>query len=112
MLFNIHFGQMRLRGGSMVFIDKSPMGKLVMQNFDKSLAGDKREYVADELGNIDVTDPRHIETMVGLGYPLYDGGNRKLCPVPLDDLLYPSINSKSEYWKRINQATNKTLKGG
>ena len=48
--------------------------------------------------------------MVGLGYPIYDG-DKKMYPVPLDDLLFPNIKPDSEYWKRINQATGEAMKG-
>ena len=109
MLFNIHRGQKRIRGGVMTYIPKSPRSKLIMQDWDGGLPRGKKEYIADKLGNIDVTGPRHIETMVGLGYPIYNGDG-KLCPVPLDDLLFPSINPKSEYWNKINQASGKAWK--
>lgn len=107
-VFNIHFGQMRLRGGQMVFIPKHPMSMLIMQNWDSGTKGDKIEYKADPMGNIEVAHPRHIETMVGLGYPIYNGDGRTY-PVPMDDLLYPSIHPDSEYWRLINQATGKVL---
>jgi len=106
-VFNIHFGQMRIRSGQPVFLPKSPRSKLIMQNYDSGIAGDKREYVANQLGNIEVADPRHIETMVGLGYPIYNGDGLSY-PVPPDDLLYPNVHPESEYWRRINQALNKT----
>lgn len=108
-VFNIHFGQMRLRGGNMVHLPKSPRSMLIMQDYDSGVKKAKSEFNADKLGNIEVSQPRQIETMVGLGYPIY-AGDGKMCPVPMDDLLYPSVHPGSEYWKRINQATGKNMK--
>lgn len=108
-VFNIHFGQKRLAGGTMVFRPKSPKSILVMQDYDSHVKKAKSEFRADKMGNIEVSQPKQIETMVGLGYPIYNGDG-KMCPVPMDDLLYPSIHLNSEYWKRINQATGKSMK--
>lgn len=109
MLFNIHFGQKRLQGGKMAFRPKSPKSMLIMQDWVKGIPKGKAEFRADKLGNIDIVNPKHIEVMVGLGYPLYDGDG-KTTPVPMDDLLYPTLQLDSEYWKRINQALGKKLK--
>ena len=48
-VFNIHFGQMRLQGNIMVFRPKPPMSKLIMQNYDSAVKGDKVKYNADKL---------------------------------------------------------------
>lgn len=98
MKFNIHFGQMREKDGQMYFVPKTPKGKLIMQGMKD---GTSDEYVADELGNIEVTTPKHINVMVGLGYPIYNGNGIK--PVPRDDLLFPNLHLDSEYWRQINK---------
>ena len=108
MLFNIHHGQKRLQGGKMVFRPKSPKSMLIMQDWDAKGPAGKIEYRADALGNIDVLHPKHVETMVGLGYPIYNGDG-KIAPVPMDDLLYPTLQLDSEYWKRINRALKRRM---
>lgn len=103
MKFNIHFGQMRpdpYKSGQMRYLKKTPKGKLIMAGLKD---GSHKEYVADKLGNVEVVAKKHIEAMVGLGYPIYDGDGRQ-SPVPMDDLLFPNLNMNSEYWSRINQA--------
>lgn len=106
MLFNLHNGQVRFSsmqtGSKPIFRDKSPKSHISMMRLKGT---DDRGYAADELGNIDVKAPEHIDTMVGLGYPIYDGDG-KTKPVPKDDLLYPNLNLDSEYWRRINEAKN------
>jgi len=99
MKFNIQFGQMRDKDGQMYFNPKRPFGKLMMQGVK---TGTTNEYVADEYGNIEVVIPKHIEVMVGLGYPIYDGNGSK--PVTRDDLLYPNLHMDSQYWRKINEA--------
>lgn len=116
MLFNIHHGQMRVgaipgKGRAMVFRPKNPQKLLQMQDWDAKGPKARVEYRADALGNIDVLHPKHIETMVGLGYPLYDGDG-KLAPVPMDDLLYPTLELNSEYWKQINRALKRKMTNG
>lgn len=104
MLFNIHHGQMRFRGGKMVYLPKSPKSALIMQDYEKGVpVKRKAQYRADKLGNIDIINPKHVEVMVGLGYPIYNGDGR-IYPVPLDDLLFPNLNMDSEYYRRIQQA--------
>ena len=60
-------------------------------------------YRANKLGNINVKASEHIDTMIGLGYPIYDGDG-KLNPVPKDDLIYPNSNMDSTYWRKVNEA--------
>ena len=106
MLFNIHNGQMRFSsvqtGSKPIFRNKSPKGILMMARIDGTENG---VYRADKLGNIDVKASGHIDTMVGLGYPIYDGDG-KMSPVPKDDLVYPNLNMDSSYWRKINEAKN------
>jgi hypothetical protein len=106
MLFNLHNGQVRFgpldQGGKPIFRPKSPKSLLMMSRIDGT---EKGVYRADKLGNIDVKAPEHIDNMVGLGYPIYDGDG-KTYPVPKDDLIYPNLNLDSTYWRRINEAKN------
>ena len=103
MLFNLHNGQVRFSsiptGSKPIFRNKSPKKMLMMAH----LRGGQGIYRADERGNIDVVAPVHIDVMVGLGYPIYDGDG-KMNPVPKDDLIYPNLNMDSPYWRRINEA--------
>lgn len=88
----------------MVYRAKSPKSSLIMQDYRKGVpVKEKAQYRADGLGNIDIKNPKHIEVMVGLGYPIYNGDG-KMYPVPLDDLLFPNLNMDSEYYRRIQQA--------
>lgn len=104
MIFNLHNGQVRFssiqQGSKPIFRPKPPMGRLMMC---KLRDGSKIDYRADALGNIDVVAPLHIDTMIGLGYPIYNGDG-KMKPVPLDDLVYPNNDPASGYWRMINQA--------
>ncbi len=106
MLFNLHNGQMRFSsiqtGSKPIFRDKSPKGLLMMRGIDGSHQG---TYRADKLGNIDVVASKHIDVMLGLGYPIYNG-NGKMVPVLKDDLIYPNLNMDSQYWRKINEAKN------
>ena len=107
MLFNIQNGQVRfssIQTGSVpIFRDKTPKKLIMMQG----VKGDGKGglFRADKLGNIDVKAPEQIDTMIGLGYPIYDGDG-KMNPVPKDDLIYPNLNMDSEYWRLINKAKN------
>jgi len=104
MLFNIHNGQMRFSsidtGSKPIFRNKSPKGMLLMSRIDGTENG---IYRANKMGNIDVIAPEHIDVMVGLGYPIYDGDGIRF-PAPKDDLLYPNMNLDSAYWRKINEA--------
>lgn len=106
MLFNLHNGQVRFSsvqtGSKPIFRNKSPKKMLMMAHIKD---GNQGIYRADELGNIDVLAPVHIDVMVGLGYPIY-AGDGKMKPVPKDDLIYPNLNMDSEYWRKINEAKN------
>lgn len=111
MLFNLHNGQVRFSsvqtGSKPIFRDKSPKKHISMIRImsPKGTIDHRGGYETDKLGNIDVTIPAHIDTMVGLGYPIY-GGDGKMKPVPKDDLIYPNNNLDSEYWRKINEAKN------
>jgi hypothetical protein len=101
MKFNLHRGQMRLDvAGKPYYRAKSPKGVLMIENLKD---GTKGLFYADSLGNIEVVAPKHIDTMVGLGYPIYDGDG-KTYPVPMDDLLWISSRPDSPYWQKINEA--------
>ena len=107
MLFNIHQGQMRFSsiptGSKPIFRNKSPKKILMMRNIHR---GDEAyTYRADKLGNVDVVIPKHIDVMVGLGYPIYNGDG-KTSPVPKDSLIYPNLNPDSTYWRRISEIKN------
>lgn len=65
--------------------------------------GESVTYLADKIGNIDVKAPLHIQTMMGLGYPVYDGDG-KAYPVPADDLTWPRLETDSAYMKRCLEA--------
>ena len=107
MLFNIHNGQVRFSsiqsGSKPIFRNKSPKSMLMVQHIRGLHQG---SYRADKLGNIDVEVPVHIDVMVGLGYPIYDGDGKQ-CPVPKDDLIYPNLDPKSAYWRKINEAKSR-----
>ena len=107
MKFNLHHGQMRLGAdGKPYYRPKRPMGLLMMGTIQGVHEG---SYRADKLGNIDVEVPKHIDVMVGLGYPIYNGDG-KTCPVPMDDLLFISADLNGAYWRRINEAKHQTVK--
>ena len=89
-------------GSTPIFRNKHKMGTLIMGHI-KGI--ESIRYDADKFGNIEVEAPEHIDAMVGLGYPIYDGDDN-LCPVPKDDLIYPNNNLASTYWQRINKAKN------
>lgn len=117
MLFNLHNGQMRFSsidtGSKPIFRDKSPKKMLMMAHIEGT---DQGIYRADKLGNIDVVAPQHIDVMIGLGYPIYNGDGRfvpipegdgiRVVPVPWGDLIYPNLDLTSSYWRRINEAKN------
>lgn len=111
MLFNIYNGQVRFSsiqtGSKPIFRPKRPWGQVSMGAI-KGVKGEMDHsggYKADALGNIDVVIHKHIDTMIGLGFPIYDG-NGKLNPVPKDDLIHPNMDPNSSYWRRINEAKN------
>lgn len=99
--FNLHYGQMRPRavpgaghrdrnwqGYEMVKINKSPKKGIQCSSIkDLSAEGGVIYYAADGLGNIEVTNPKHLHTMSGLGYPQYIGDGK--WPVNMEDLLWP-----------------------
>lgn len=104
MLFNLHYGQARLDvKGRLYHRPKRPMGKLMMGHI-KGFS--QTEYRADKMGNIDVVAPEHLDVMVGLGYPIYNGDG-KTYPVPPEDLVWISSNPESPYWRMIAQEKSK-----
>lgn len=68
--------------------------------------GESVTYIADKVGNIDVKAPLHVRTMMGLGYPIYDGDG-KTYPVPPDDLIWPRLETDSQYMRRCMEAQGK-----
>lgn len=106
MLFNIQNGQMRFSsiqtGSTPIFRNKRKMGQIMMGRLKD---GSEVDYRADKRGNIDVRYPKHIDVMVGLGYPIYNG-NGKVSPTRRDDLIYPNLSMDSPYWQRINEGKN------
>ena len=111
MLFNVHNGQMRFtaadKGSKPIFRDKMKVGHMSIGHI-KDLQGNithRGGYKSDKLGNIDVAIHYHLDTMIGQGWPIYNGDG-KTYPVPKDDLIYPNMNLSSTYWQRINEAKN------
>ena len=109
MLFNLHNGQVRFTsidtGSKPIFRPKMKVGHISM-GYIKGPQGNKTHnggYQTDRLGNIDVTIPFHIDTMIGQGWPIYDG-DFLTYPVPKMDLIYPNMNLDSSYWRKINEA--------
>ena len=90
--FNIHHGQMRCRAPvgtndyQMVHIPKSPKGRLQMGSV-RNDSVEPVDYVANHLGNVEVTFPKHVNAMWELGYPIYNGNG--LMPVRFEDMLWP-----------------------
>ena len=111
MLFNLHNGQVRFSsidtGNKPIFRPKMKVGHISMGriNTPRGDVGHNGGYQTDKMGNIDVTIPFHIETMIGQGWPLYNGDG-KTYPVPQVDLLYPNMNLDSLYWRKINEGKN------
>lgn len=110
MKFHLERGQMRARKDSsgimkMQYIPKSPKGSLMMAGVKMVglNSGKSVEYTTDKIGNINIKASEHIQVMIGLGYPIYDGDGKQH-PVPMDDLLYPTLEPNSSYWQRINEA--------
>ena len=114
MKFNLHFGQMRPAvnangqkiSGQMRYLAKSPKRALMMANVR---TGEKAmRYDADRLGNIEVVEPQHIETMRGLGYPIYVGDGTG--PVTMTDMLWPHVDDPEDPYlrKMLEQERNMT----
>ena len=101
MLFSVHYGQLRFRYGQWVHVPKTPRSRLTMTRLKEG--GESVTYFANKVGNIDVKAPLHIETMMGLGYPIYDGDG-KTYPVPPDDLVWPRLEADSTYMRRCLEA--------
>lgn len=103
MLFNLHHGAVKFDvAGQPVRRDKSPKKAITMRRVKDGHGG---TYTADKLGNIDVRVHEHIDTLVSLGYPIYNGDGRTN-PVPKDSLIFPNNNLSSPYWQRILEAKN------
>ena len=107
MLFNLHHGQMRLDAKGMPYYrPKSPKGTIMMSHIKDGSGG---IYHADKLGNIEVVALEHIDCMVGLGYPIYNGDGKQ-CPVPMDDLLFITAQLDSMYWRKIEEGKHLRVK--
>ena len=110
MLFNLHNGQVRFTsidtGSKPLFREKMKVGHISM-GYIKGPLGNithRGGYQTDKLGNIDVTIPFHIDTMIGQGWPIYIGNGH--LPVSQLDLLYPDMDMDSFYWRKINEGKN------
>ena len=113
MLFNLHNGQVRFSsmdtGSKPIFRKKMMVGSLSIKKVI-GLQGNIEHnggYQSDKLGNINVTIPTHLDTMIGHGWPIYNGDFRTY-PVPKESLLYPNNNLDSPYWRRILESKNMT----
>lgn len=111
MKFNLHHGGMKFDiAGREVYRNKTPKKSIAMKRIDGSHSG---RYEADEVGNIEVTIPEHIDTLVSLGYPIYNGDGKPkydhmLKPyIPRDELLYPNNNLDSPYWQKVLEAKSR-----
>lgn len=113
MKFNLHHGAMKFDvAGKEVYRDKSPKKSITMKRIDGG--GHNGRYEADEMGNIEVTISKHIDTLVTLGYPIYNGdgklakdGEGRVYPIPRNDLLYPNKNLTSQYWQKVMEEKNR-----
>ena len=110
MLFNLHHGQVRFSsiqtGSKAIFRPKSPKGVLLMKKIDGTPYG---KYTTDKLGNIDIVAPEHVDVMVGLGYPIYDGDGVTF-PSSMRDMIYPNLDPTSPYWRKIQEAKQQSIK--
>ena len=112
MKFNLHHGGMKFDiAGREVYRNKTPKKSITMKKVKGDHSG---RYEADEMGNIEVTIPEHIDTLVSLGYPIYNGNGRpikdgqgRIYPVLRDDLIYPNSNINSPYWQKVFEAKSR-----
>ena len=110
MLFNLHNGQIRFgaldKGGIPYYRPKMKVGNISIKKV-KGVQGKIEHhggYQVDKLGNIDVRIPSHIDIMVGHGWPIYNGDGRR--EASRLDLIYPTLNMTSLYWRKINEGKN------
>lgn len=99
--FNLHYGQMRPRAKPgtghrdnnwqnyvMEKIETSPKKSIQCSSIrDLTQEGGVVQYTANALGNVEVTNPKHLHALSGLGYPQYTGDGT--WPVNMEDLLWP-----------------------
>lgn len=119
-VFNLKFGQKRARakpgtghrnqamkGYVMEHINKPPVKIIQMTSArDKSYKG---SYHADALGNITVVVPADLNTMVGQGWPIYNGPANQQVPVTPEQLIWPEVTGalvalNNPFDKIINEA--------
>ena len=111
MLFNLHNGQVRFgaldKGSKPYFRPKMKVGHISIGKIKGQQGNIEHDggYKVDRLGNIDVTVPFHIDTMIGNGWPIYIGKGI-IYPATERELLYPDNNLNSLYWQKILEAKN------
>ena len=92
--FNIHHGQSRCRAPvgtndyRMERIAKRPMSRIQMGSI-RNKDVEPVEYVADKLGNVECSFPKHLAAFQGQGWPIYIGNG--VGPVAQADLLFPDM---------------------
>jgi len=121
--FNIYWGQMRAQptgvsisvgevtngvappkvsgvsGTGMYYQRKGPKKAIMMAALKPG--GHTERYDADELGNIVIVGPAHLEAMRGLGWPIYIGSGSG--PVVWEDLLWPRLDLADDPYFRCIQ---------
>lgn len=97
-VFNLKFGVMKpyatpgtgfahldMKGYSMVHYPKPPLAWIMLAHPNGKKQAVK--FYADKLGNIDVTAPKNVASLEGLGFPIYDGPGKGV--VTPDQLIWP-----------------------
>lgn len=114
--FNIHNGKMKCRapsgagywnrpghpGYENVFLPTPPLKSLQLSSAKEVGKIPEIIYYADSLGNIEVSNPKHMASLSGLGFPIYQGGLNPGAVVRPDDLLWPDkLNPEDPYERAI-----------